>query len=61
MCVYVPVMVAVAKMLMAMLMGGVARIARLNGMFVSVRVHIHKLFYAFELHRAALPQPYYAV
>lgn len=47
--VSVPMTVAMmhmAKMLLAMLMHRFPRIARLDSPFVSVRVHIHELFYA---------------
>jgi hypothetical protein len=40
------VMMRMAKMLLAMLMCGFTRIARLDSPFVSVRVHIQGLFYA---------------
>jgi hypothetical protein len=39
-------MMRMAKMLLAMLIRRFPRIARLDGPFVSVRVHIHELFYA---------------
>jgi hypothetical protein len=66
MCVGVPGPVTVsmmpeAKMRVAMLMCRFRRITRLDSPPVDVRVHSQRVFYAFELRRAAMLRPYYAV